>query len=147
MDFITTAETLDIEIKKYGTRMLAKHIDNGENNIEPLTDTYNPTIFNNIQITGYAMLYKIFNNVAVWLIDKIPEEIYKESINDYLRLNETEHGKAVYEAYLQDPEQYNQYFNVELERIKDKQGLLFVLTEKDEKGLIYKVCYFHEISF
>jgi len=147
MDFITTAERLDIDIKKYGTRMLANHIDNGDNDIEPLTDTYGPTIFNSIQITGYAMLYKIFNNVAVWLLNDIPEDIYKESINDYLKSNKTEHGKLVYNTYLQDPEKYNEYFDGELQRIKNKKGLLFVLTEKDEKGLIYKVCYFHETNF
>jgi len=147
MDFITTAERLDSDIKKYGTRMLANHIDNGNNNIEPLTDTYGPTIFNSIQITGHAMLYKIFNNVAVWLINDISEDIYKESIDDYLKFNKSEHGKLVYNAYLQDPEKYLEYFNEELKRIKNKKGLLFVLTEKDKKGLIYKVCYFHETNF
>lgn len=143
MKFIKRIEELDNIIIEYGTRMLAKHINGGQNNLIPL-ETYNHTIFNNIQISGYANQYKIFKNVAVWLIDDITDEIYLESINDYLEGNKTEHGQKVYSSYLENIDYFQDtYFNKERENIVGKSGILFVLTEKTVKNDIIKLCHFH----
>jgi len=147
MKFIKKIEDLDKIVVEYGTRMLAKHINHGQNNLIPL-ETFENTIFNSMQISGYATQYKIFNNVAVWLIDNLTDEIYIESINDYLQSNTTEHGKKVYSSYLKNKDYFHDvYFGEERKNIVGKQGVLFVLTEKTEKEVIVKICYFHPTTF
>jgi hypothetical protein len=147
MKFIKRVEELDKVIVEYGTRMLSKHINQGQNNLVPL-NTYNNTIFNSMQISGYATQYKIFNNVAIWLLDNISDEIYLESINDYLRSNTTEHGKNVYNSYINNIDYFQDvYFGEERRKVVNNQGILFVLTEKTKENIIVKVCYFKEVEF
>lgn len=146
--FIQTAENLDKCIVKYGTRMLQSHINGGENDIVPITDLYFASIFNSMQIIGHAHLYKTFNNVAVWLITGITDELYLESIDDYLKTNTTSHGILVYESYLKNKDYFqNEYFGPERSKVVDAQGLLFILTEKGKDDEILKKCFFHPISF
>ena len=145
MNFIQTVEKLDPIIKEYSTRLLSEHITM---KVQPLKNIYNNTIFNSMQISGYASLYKIVNNVAVWLINDITDSIYLESIDDYLKSNTTEHGKLVYKSYLNNKKYYNDdYFAAERNRICNTQGLIFILTEKNERQEIVKKCYFHHVNF
>ena len=147
MNFINKLEELDSIIVEYGTRMLAKHINHGQNSLTPLI-TFDNTIFNSMQITGHAIKYKIFNNVAIWLIDDISDEMYLESINDYLQSNTSEHGKNVYKSYLENLDYFhNVYFGEERKNIVGNTGVLFVLTEKTENNIIVKKCYFHKTLF
>jgi len=147
MNFIKQVEELDKIVVEYGTRMLAKHINEGQNDLIPL-ETYENTIFNSIQISGYATQYKIFNNVAVWLIDYLSDEVYTEAINNYLQANTTEHGQNVYKSYLENVDYFQDvYFGEERKSIVGQQGLLFVLTEKTEQNIIVKVCHFKQTHF
>ncbi len=148
MQFMNTVEKLNSLIYQYGTRMLARHINHGQNDLEPLKNTYSNTIFNSMEITNHAVAYKIFNNVAVWLIDNISDEMYLESINDYLKTNNSEHGVKVYDSYTTHKDYFeNEYFGDERKNLVNKQGLLFIMTEKTEKGEIVKICYFLPTDF
>jgi len=146
MKFIEQVEKIDSVVAEYGTRMLAKHINHGQNNLIPL-ETFDNTIFNSMQVSGYAVQYKIFNNVAVWIIDNLTDEIYLESINDYLYSNTTDHGKKVYSSYTENKDYFQDvYFGEERRNLVGKQGILFILTEKDENNTIVKKCYFHPME-
>ena len=148
MKFIEQVQSLDSVVNEYGTRMLSKHIDDGVNNIKPLDNVYHNTIFNSMLIPGHAILYKIFNNVAVWLIEDFSDDLYLESIDDYLKTNTSEHGKLVYESFLKNKEYFqDDYFGEERKRITNTQGLLFIITERNEKNEIVKTCYFHPVTF
>lgn len=148
MNFIEKISLLDGTINHFVPRMLKNHINNGENDIEPIPEDelYHVTIFNNLIVTGHSYYYKLQDNIQVWLVSDFDEELYRNTIYDYLESNKTEHGKLVFDAFLKNKERYYEYFSEESNIILNKSGIIFVLVEKNEKNEIIKSCYFKEFD-
>jgi hypothetical protein len=149
MSFLKTAQELDKIITNKSMRLLKTRGFLQESFIKRLNDDelYLHSIFYNLYVEDKVLLYKIFNSVNVWLIKNINENEYKEYLNLYLKSNQTKHGKELYETFIKNPEKYYDYFKDEMNKIINKTGLLFILTEKDKDDNIIKICHFYEFDF
>jgi hypothetical protein len=110
--------------------------------------THKHTVFHNLQVRDYSILYKEYKGVYIWLINKFDKQHYYATIRDYLQSNQTPHGKEVFASYLKNTSFFEQqYFGPEFNLIKNKSGLIFTLTEPNDKGVLEKRNVFVEYNF
>jgi len=106
---------------------------------------YDKTIIHNSIVPNKLIPFQqLDEDTVVWELNNLTYDDYIELITLNFKLNNSEHGKLVYEAYLKHPKKYYEWFSVEINTIIEKEGLLIIKKRKNEKQQLQKVCLFLE---